>query len=93
MAAGVYITAVSDRGLERVLTIHLPLFLSLSHFLFPLSHCLFLLYPCCKVGKVNPLGAPPATPQPLAQFVPREGLTILGRTIGTDPPLFGPPWA
>lgn len=30
MAAGVYITAVSDRGLERfwVIAIHLPLFLT-----------------------------------------------------------------
>lgn len=36
MAAGVYITAVSDRGLERVvvsvIAIHLPLFLSLTFF-------------------------------------------------------------
>lgn len=49
MAAGVYIMAVSDRGLERLMvsvkTIHLPLSLSLSyiHFLFPLSHCLTLV--------------------------------------------------
>lgn len=41
MAAGVYITAVSDGGLERVLvsvkTIHLPLFLSPTFFSLPLS--------------------------------------------------------
>lgn len=70
MAAGVYITAVFDRGLERVLvrTIHLPS-LSLSHFLFLFSlshslsllpfHCLPLIlllpYPCCLVRSNTPV--------------------------------------
>lgn len=32
---------------------------------------------------------PSFTPQSLAQLMPREGLTILHRTMGTDPPLLG----
>lgn len=32
---------------------------------------------------------PSFTPQSLAQLVPGEGLTILRRTMGTDPPLLG----
>lgn len=68
MAAGVYITAVSDIGHEKVLvsltTIHLPVFF-LSHFLFLLCHCLSLTllpsYHCCKVKLP---GAPLTTPSP-----------------------------
>lgn len=88
MAAGVYVTAVSDKGLERV---HTSSFL--SHFLFPLSLIVSLSSPLQdRCGQVPPVFLP-ATPKPSAQFVPREGLTVLDRTMGTDPPLFGPPSA
>lgn len=62
MAAGVYITAVSNRGLERVSELgfsynYTSSSLPLSHFLLPPSHCLtlvlLLFYPCCKVGEVK----------------------------------------
>ena len=91
MAAGVYITAVSDRRLEGLLvsvkTIHLPLFLSLTHTLsFPslsLSYTRSLAVIFCEV---KPPRCFSDNPQPLGSVCAQRGADNPGQDNRNRPP-------